>query len=157
MSRFIAFLAAFLIAMSANAGNFFPPDFKQFPFREGDLLVSQRGSGKFAVNKVLKVDCVDLRKNASINIQGKQFVLPEDDYLLVVSAAYGVDEFDSFEQARAAALSGTWTLHIAHVPNRPAGAAAGQVLAGHAAVKDAELDGYRLWREAFDKGEAGVY
>ena len=157
MIRFAAFLAAFVIVMSANAGNFFPPDFKQFPFKEGDLLVGKRGNGKFAVNKILKVDRFDLRKDASVNIQGKRFVLPEDDYLLIVGAAYGADEFDSFEQARAAALSGKWSVQIGHVPNRPAGAAAGQVLVGHAPVKDVELDGYRLWREAFDKGEAGVF
>lgn len=157
MIRLFAFLGALLLVMSANAGNFFPPDFKHFSFKEGDLLVSKRGSGKFAVNKILKVDRVALRKNESINIQGKQFVLPEDDYLLIVGAAYGADEFDSFEQARAAALGGKWTVHIGHVPNRAAGAAAGQVLVGHAPVKEMELDGYRLWRKAFDKGEAGIF
>ena len=86
-----------------EAGNFFPPEYKQYPFKEGDLLVSRRGDSRFAVNKILKVDRCELKQGASINIQGQAFVATEDDYLLVVSAAYGDDEFQSIEEASAAA------------------------------------------------------
>jgi len=142
--------------MSIQAGNFFPPEYKKFPFKEGDLLVSKY-NGNFCVNKILKVDRFDFKKGSSINIQGRLFVLTEDDYLLVVSAAYGDAEFGSLAEARAAAKAGKWTVKIRHIPNRTPGAAEGQTLVGHAPVSEAELVGYNLWREAFDKGEASVF
>jgi hypothetical protein len=154
--RLLAFITLLLTIMSVKAGNS-PPEYKQFPFKEGDLLVSGRSNGKFSVNKILKVDRFNFGKNSSINIQGKNFVPTEDDYLLIVSAAYGEDEFSSFEQARAGALAGKWTVKVGHVPNRAPGAAARQTLVGHAAVKDSELEGYRVWRSAFEKGDAGVF
>jgi hypothetical protein len=143
--------------MALAAGEFFPPDYKQFPFSEGDLLVSRRSGGKFAVNKILKVDRFDLVKGSSISIQGQVFTATEDDYLLVVSAAYGDAEFRSLDEARAAATAGTWKVAIGHVPNRTPGAAAGQVLVGNEPVTDSELGGYKLWKEAFEKGEAGIF
>ena len=143
--------------MAIQAGNFFPPEYKQFPFKEGDLLVSKRDDGKYAINKVLRVDRFEFKAGSSINIQGKRFVAPEDDYLLVVSAAYGESEFASFEEARAAAQTGRWTVRIGHAPNRTPGAAAGQTLVGHSAVSERELNGYKQWRTAFEKGEAGVF
>ena len=155
--RLLTILLLCLLPMSIQAGNFFPPEYKQFPFKEGDLLVSKHKNGKFSVNKILKVDRFDFKKGSSINFLGKQFVVAEDDYLLVVSAAYGDEEFGSFEEARAAATTGKWTVKIRHVPNRTPGAAEGQTLVGHAPVSEAELVGYNLWREAFDKGEAGVF
>ncbi|WP_235334073.1 hypothetical protein [Aquabacterium sp. NJ1] len=146
-----------LQSMAANAGNFFPPDYKQFPFKEGDLLASKRSDGKYAVNKILKIDKVVLKAGESINIQGKKFVVPEEDYLLIVSAAYGESEFDTLEQARHAAASGHWKVQIGHAPNRAPGAAAGQTYIGSAPVAEWELAGYRQWKSAFTKGEAGVF
>ena len=93
--------------MPTDAGNFFPPEYKQFAFKEGDLLVSRDNGGKFAVNKILKVDRFDFRKGSSISIRGQIFTATEDDYLLIVSAAYGDAEFHSMEQA-AAAEAGAW-------------------------------------------------
>lgn len=146
-----------LLSMSVHAGNFFPPEYKTFPFKEGDLLVSKGGNGKFAVSKILKVDRFDFRKGSAINIQGKRFVADEDDHLLIVSAAYGDAEFDSFEKAGAAAKAGTWRTKLGHAPNRPPGAAAGQTRVGNSPVLESELDGYRHWRQAFERGEAGVF
>lgn len=143
--------------MSTYAGNFFPAEYKQFPFKEGDLLASVRSDGMFAVSKVLKLDRFDFKKGAAINIQGKSFVATEDDYLLVVSCAYGDAEFKSLDEARAAAKSGRWKIKFGHIPNRPPGAAAGQTLVGHAPVSEAELTGYRQWKDAFAKGDAGVF
>ena len=151
----LLFLA--LLSMSIQAGNFFPPEYKEFPFKEGDLLVSKRSDGKFAVNKILRVDRFELKKGSPINIQGKVYVATEDDHLLVVSAAYGDAEFGSFEEARAAAKSSKWTVKVGHAPNRPPGAAEGQTHVGHAPVLEVELTGYRHWRLAFEKGEAGVF
>jgi len=143
--------------MTTQAGEFFPTEYKQFPFKEGDVLVSKRSDGKFAVNKILKVDRFDLKKDTSIIIQSKKFTATDDDYLLVVSAAYGESEFRSFEEARAAADAGTWTVKIGHVPNRTVGAAEGQTQVGHQQVRDSELVGYSQWRQAFDNGEAGIF
>lgn len=155
--RFSATLLIATFAMSAIAGDFFPPEYKTFPFKEGDLLSSQSQDGRFAVSKVLKIDRVTVKKGASINIQGKTFIAPEEDFLLVVSCAYGVSEFTSLEAARAAAKAGTWHIAMGHVPNRAPGAKHGQVLIGHTPVKDSELTGYRQWKVAFDRGEAGVF
>lgn len=145
------------LPMSVLAGHFFPPEYKTFPFKEGDLLVSKRGDGKFAVNKILKVDRFDFKKGSAINIQGQRFVATEDDHLLIVGAAYGGDEFKSFEEAAAAAKAGKWRIKVGHVPNRTPGAAAGQTLVGSSPVTESELEGYRQWRQAFERGEAGIF
>ena len=155
MRYFIYFFL--LLSMSAHAGHFFPPEYKAFPFKEGDLLVSKRQDGTFSVNKILKVDRFDFKKGATINIQGQKFVATEDDFLLIVSAAYGESEFKSFEAASAAAKAGKWHVKLGHAPNRTPGAAEGQTLVGHSPVRDAELDGYKQWRQAFERGEAGVF
>lgn len=136
---------------------FFPAEYKSFPFREGDLLAGERAGGKIAISKVLRVDKVVLRAGESIQIQDQRFTAPMDDFLLVISAALGAAEFDSLEQAREAAARNRWTIQVGHVPNRPPGAAAGKTLVGSAPVTEEELKGYRLWREAFDRGEAGIF
>ncbi len=157
MRKSITSFLLLAITMTTFAGNFFPPDYKTFPFKEGDLLVSKHSDGKYSVNKILRVDRIDIKMGGSIGIQNQRFVATEDDFLLVVSAAYGVAEFSTFEEARNAARSGKWTVEYGHIPNRPPGASEGQVLVGHASVADSELEGYRMWKRAFDKGEAGVF
>jgi len=156
-AKLLTLLVLVVQTMTATAGDYFPPEYKDFPFKEGDLLASRRSDGKFAVNKILKIDRVVVKKGESINIQGKSFVAPVEDYLLIVSASYGESEFDSLEQARSAALSGKWHVRLGHIPNRPPGAAEGQTHIGSAPVLDAELTGYRTWKWAFEKGEAGVF
>jgi hypothetical protein len=147
----------FIVPMTSLAGGFFPSNYKQFAFKEGDLLVSKRSDGKFAINKILKVDRFEIKSGESLSIQGQTFTATEDDYLLVVSAAYGESEFSSFEEARVAAHAGKWRVEIAHAPNRSPGAAVGQTYVGHQAVSNAELAGYTQWRRAFEKGKAGIF
>lgn len=77
--------------------------------------------------------------------------------MLIVSSAYEESEFKTFEDASAAANSGKWKVKIGHAPNRTQGAAAGQTLVGRSPVQEAELSGYRQWRQAFERGEAGVF
>jgi hypothetical protein len=154
--RYILIITLALFAMTTQAGNFFPPEYKTFPYKEGDLLASER-NGKFSINKILKIDRIDVRSGSAIVIQGQQFVAPEDDYLLIVSMSFGEAKFDSLEAARSAAESGKWQVLMGHIPNRAPGAVQGQILVGHQAVSDAELEGYKLWKSAFDKGEAGVF
>lgn len=139
------------------AGDFFPQDYKEFPFKEGDLLASPRDDGKYAVNKILRIDKVVLKAGDSISIQGQRFTAPVEDFLLIISAAYGHAEFDSLDEAKQAAEKGNWNISVGHAPNRPPGAAAGQILIGHMPVSEEELVGYQQWKEAFDKGEAGVF
>lgn len=141
----------------SDDADFFPEDYKTFPFKEGDLLSSQRDDGKYSVNKILKIDKIVLKVGDSIGIQSQTFTATSKDFLLVVSSAYGVAEFNSLGKAKQAAKEGSWKMKIGHVPNRPPGAAAGQTLIGYSPVKEEELVGYRVWREAFDKGEAGIY
>ena len=97
------------------------------------------------------------RAGESIGIQNQRFTAPVDDFLLIVSSAYGASEFESLDQAHLAAASGTWTTVVAHVPNRPPDAPAGQIRVGSAPVTEDEPAGYRMWRQAFDKGETGVF
>lgn len=140
-----------------NAGNFFPPDYKTFPFKQGDLLLSQNEDGKFSVSKVLKIDVVEVARGVAIYMGGKDIVATEDDYLLIIGCAYGEHEFDTAEEAQAAARDGSWTVRIGHAPNRSPGAAAGQAWIGHEPVHERELEGYHIWKDAFDAGQAGVF
>lgn len=152
-------IAVFLLVLSMDAidGDFFPSDYKSFPFKEGDLISSKNRDGMFSVSKVLKIDKVAVKQGASIGIQGKQFTATEDDFLLVISVAYGKHEFHSLDESKMAAKANAWHVELGHVPNRAPGAAQGQMLVGHSPVQDNELDGYRLWKIAFDKGEADVF
>ncbi|WP_375766134.1 hypothetical protein NR798_31120 [Archangium gephyra] len=143
--------------MQPISGDVFPPEYKSFPFKEGDLLSSQGRDGKYSVSKVLRVDHVTVKKGASINIQGQVFVAPEDDFLLIISSAHGKPEFGSIEEAQAAANTGAWSIAIGHIPNRAPGAAYGKTLVGHRPVQEDELTGYKQWKAAFDRGAAGVF
>lgn len=156
-ARILIIATLMSLSMSSHAGNFFPPEYKTFPFHEGDLLVSKRSDGKFAVNKILKVDRFDYKTGDTINIQGKVFAATEEDFLLVISSAFGASEFNTFEEARAAAQTGKWTVQLALAPNRAPGAAAGQTLVGHAPVSKKELESYDQWRQQFDRGNAGIF
>jgi hypothetical protein len=109
------------------------------------------------VNKILKVDPIVVRTGESINIQGTRFTAPCDDWLIVVGMALGDAEYSSEEEAREAALGGVWKAKVGHAPIRAPGAAEGQVIVGSAPVTASELEGYKVWREAFDKGEAGIF
>ena len=155
--RLLLLLLLGSIAMSVQAGNFFPPEYKVFPYKEGDLLVSKGGNGKFSVSKILKVDRFEVKEGASVNIQGQRFVATEGDYLLIVSAAYGEPEFISFEAARIVAQAGKWKVKIGHAPSRTPVAAKGMSLVGHTSVSESELEGYKQWKRAFERGEAGVF
>jgi hypothetical protein len=157
MNRVSLFLLTIFLSANIMAGDFFPQDYKEFPFKEGDLLASQRDDGKYAVNKVLRIDKVVLKAGDSISFQGQSFTAPVEDFLLIISTAYGEAEFKSLEEAKQAAEKGSWNIRMGHAPNRPPGAAAGQILIGHAPVSEEELVGYNQWKEAFDKGEAGVF
>jgi hypothetical protein len=139
------------------AAGFFPTEYQEFPFKEGDLLVSQGVDERYSVNKILKIDKITLKAGDSISIQNQVFTSPVEDYLLVVSCSYGESEFSSFEFAKNAANSGNWTVLFGHIPNRTVGASIGQTLVGNAPVKDSELIGYNQWRAAFGKGEAGIF
>jgi hypothetical protein len=156
MRRYI-FLFILLMSTIAMAGNYFPQDYKEFSFREGDLLASQREDGKIAINKVLRVDKVVLNSGDSISIQGQVFTAPEKDFLLIVSMSYGESEFSTIEQAKVAAEKGIWSVKMGHIPNRAPGASHGQVLISHQPVKQEELAGYKQWRELFDQKQAGVF
>ncbi|MBA6231420.1 hypothetical protein H4J55_05745 [Colwellia sp. MB3u-22] len=143
--------------MKTMAGNFFPTDYKEFPFKEGDLLASQKPDKKYSINKVLRVDEICLGAGESISIQGKEFTAPEKDCLLIVSMSYGENEFNDLAELKIAAESGTWTIKVDHIPNRAPGAALGQKLIGSSPVTEEELGGYKRWKSLFNQGKAGVF
>jgi hypothetical protein len=157
MKRTTIFLATILMSINTMAGNFFPQDFKEFPYKEGDLLASQRTDGKFAINKVLRVDNICLEAGDSISIQGQVFTAPEKDCLLIISMSYGEDEFTTLEALKSAAQKEEWNVKMGHIPNRAPGAAHGQMYIGNSPVKQEELVGYYQWKSLFDEGKAGVF
>ncbi|HEY0922947.1 hypothetical protein [Rheinheimera pacifica] len=157
MKQASVFIITVLMSVSAMAGNWFPPDYKEFPFKEGDLLTSEKPEGKYSINKVLRIDNVCLDVGQSISIQGQVFMAPEKDCLLIISMSYGEHEFKSLEEINQAVKKGIWKVKIGHIPNRAPGAAEGQILIGHSPVKQEELAGYNQWKELFSQGKAGVF
>jgi hypothetical protein len=157
MIRIILLLLILFMSVSTMAGNWFPDDFKNFPFKEGDVLASKGENGKYGLNKVLRIDKVVLQTGESINIQGQLFTAPEEDFLLIISMSYGENEFSTLEEAKTAAKNGVWKTNMGHVPNRAPGAAVGQILVGNQSVKSGELVGYNQWKKLFDEGKAGVF
>ena len=71
--------------------------------------------------------------------------------------AYGEDQFRSFEEARAAVLAGTWKVIVGHIPLRTPSVAKDGVLVGNVSISATELSGYKIWRTAFERGEAGIF
>ena len=120
-----------------------------------NLRIALAGDG-VTYNAVENVS-FEIGRGEAIYMGGKDIVATEDDYLLIIGCAYGEYEFDTAEEAQATAQEGSWTVRIGHAPNRSPGAAEGQSLIGHEPVHESELEGYHLWKEAFDAGEAGVF
>ena len=113
--------------------------------------------GKYAISRILKIDRIDVAKGASINIQGKSFTATEDDFLLVVSTSFSNADFGSIDEARRAVEDSSWHVAIGHVPRRPSGVGKDAVLLANQPVTDRELQGYREWKTAFERGDAGVF
>lgn len=154
---FLIPLVLAVMAMPSIAGDFFPPEYKTFPYQEGDLLAGLGRNGKYSISKVLKIDKVVLKAGDPISIQGQVFHATEDDFLLVISCSIGEAEFSSLEEAKTAARNGAWTVSVAQAPNRAPGAAEGQTLIGHQPVAETELAGYKQWKAAFDRHKAGIF
>jgi hypothetical protein len=77
IERSAVFITFLLLSGMIMAGNWFPEDYKTFPFQEGDVLASQEENGKYRLNKVM------LNEGDSINIQGQIFTALENGFLLV--------------------------------------------------------------------------
>lgn len=156
---FRALLGMFFIALfmePAAAGNFFPPEYKTFRYKEGDVLAFEN-KGKYAIERILKIDRIVVRRGQAINIQGKLFTAPEDDFLLVVGTSFSDAVFSTPEEARIAVKNKSWKAKIGHVPRRTPGIGENAAYLGNYPVSKDELEGYRQWKEAFDKGEAGIF
>ena len=139
-----------------SGGNFFPPEYKFLRFKEGDVVAFET-KGKYAIERILKIDRVTVQSGQTINIQGQPFTATEDDYLLVVSASFSNPDFNTVEEARLATQNKSWRVQIGHVPRRTTGVGDGAVYLGNYPVTEDELSGYNLWKEAFDKGQAGIF
>lgn len=70
-------------------GNFFPPEFKEFPFKKGDILASKNGSGAYTLDKIIAVDKVSVPHGTEISIQGQAFVSDEDDWYITKEELQG--------------------------------------------------------------------
>ena len=142
-----------------GTGSFFPQSFKRFAFAEGDVIALPPKSSdnpSFSVVRCLKVEEVALKQGERIHIAGKDFVLPEDDSLLVCGVALGGDHFRTSDEAKGVANRAAWHPIVGHTPMRPDFANGGTWL-NNFAVQPDELVGYETWRKAFNEGKAGIY
>jgi hypothetical protein len=137
-------------------GEFFPPHYKEYAFKEGDVFACESDDG-YWLKRVLKVDRADFKQGQAINIQGKLFPAAEDDYLLIVSLSFGNAEFNNLDEARGAFNSRKWKIRVGHAPVRTSNELENAIYLGNFPVADSELDGYKEWKNAFDKGEAGIF
>lgn len=140
-----------------KTGNFFPPEFKQFPFKKGDVLASPREGGKFALSKIISIDKVIVAEGSPISIQGQVFVADEDDWLFVIGHSMGAEKFSTLDEAKAAALRGSWEVRVGFIPNRATGAAENSVWVANEEVTEDELQGYDDWKVAFAERRAGIF
>lgn len=152
---------------------FFPPNYKTFPFSEGDFLASQDEGGTWGVQRVLKVDKVVIKKGKEISIMGQHFTAPFDDYLLVISVAsigksdksesdeetsiQMAENFESLDELTVAISDHSWITGIGHMPIRTDGIEESAIVIANKAVTKEELEGYSVWKKAFDAGEAGIF
>ena len=139
-----------------KAGNFFPPEYKSFPFQEGDMLASQ-SNGQFRLTRILKVDKYFLKQGQAINIQGQIFIAPEDDFLLIISIAIG-NKFNTIEDVAKAVKDRTWNVEAGHIPQRTSGILKGPIYhVGNYPIAENELSGYYEWEKLFRAGQAGIF
>jgi hypothetical protein len=71
--------------VSDQAQKFFPDYYKAFAYREGDVFAEQSQDSQVVVCRILKIDRLDVPKSSAINIAGKIYVAPIDDWLLIIS------------------------------------------------------------------------
>jgi hypothetical protein len=136
---------------------FFPKEYKQFKYKPGDLLSCKDKDG-YGLVKILKVDRIEVKKGRAINIMGKEFRPPMDDWLLVVSTSFSESTFPSLEALRKAVAEKTWSVEVGCVPRRPPWIGGpDSVLLGNEEVTEEELIGYKEWKASFDAGEAGIF
>ena len=135
---------------------FFPPEYRTFAFRPGDVL-ADREQGKYGLMRILTVDRVDIAKGEAINIAGRSFTSTEDDYLLIIGCALGSPQFSSIDEARQALSQDRWLPEIEHAPMRTTCVTEAQVFLANIPVREDELRGYHEWQRQYAAGEAGVF
>lgn len=140
-----------------QTGGFFPPEFKLFPFQKGDILAVPRQGGHYTLNKIIAIDRVAVPQGCTISIQGQVFVSDEDDWLFVIGHSVGADVFSTLDEARDAALQGSWLVKVGHIPNRAPAASENMVWVAKEDVTEDELQGYYEWRAAFEDERAGIF
>jgi hypothetical protein len=132
----------------------FPDEYKSFPYQAGDILAEKDRSNRICLTRILKVERIVIPKSSTIDISGKVFQAPFDDWLLVVSVLIGDPRFDSIEQAQDSVKAGQWSGNL-HIPFIPPVARSG-LLVGHIPILKSEFEGYWIWRKAFADGKAGI-
>ena len=135
---------------------FFPPEYQTFAHHPGDVFAELR-SEKYAVMRILTVDRFDIPQGGTIRIANQLMTATANDRLLVVGCALGGPEFKSVEEARTALRDGRWMPKIGHVPRRTAGMMESKIFVDNVPVQEDELRGYREWRQAFERGEVGIF
>ena len=140
-----------------NEESFFPTEYKICPYREGDVLASQSSEGKFSISRILKIDHFQFNIGDKIRIQDKVFELEIADYLLIVSASLSGSIFADISSVRKAFDAKNWKIALGHAPMRTTSLNRDSIVLGNYAIHEYELEGYKIWREAFDRGDAGIF
>lgn len=139
----------------APDAKWFPDEYKAFPYQAGDVLAEKERSGRYLLIRILKVERILVPKSSTINISGKLFQAPFDDWLLVISVLIGDPRFDSIELAQDYVKSSQWSGKL-HMPFIPPSARSG-VLVGHMSIQESDFEGYWSWRKDFAEGKAGIF
>ncbi len=142
------------VSMTKEAA-FFPEDYKQFRHSEG-MLLGGESNGKWSLIKILKVHRVDVYKGQTILIADHEITSPVDDFLFVVACSFS-NEYESIEALEQAVKDNTWTTRIGCVPRRTTGFSDDYSYLGREDASKDELKGFKIWRDAFEKGEAGIF
>ena len=127
-------------------------------FNEGDFLAN-KGSDGWNLNKILKIDFFSSDGEDdvifSVSILGKPQERDETEEIHIVSA----DPYDSLEELKQAVKDRSWITSVGHLPlgSDTFLSSNTRFLVGNEVVTTEDLDGYNMWKEDFDKGEAGVW
>ena len=127
-------------------------------FHEGDFLAYKDADG-WNLTRVLKIDFFSSAGEEdavfSVSPLGKPQEREESEEVYIVDA----DPYDSLDELKQAVKDRSWIPSVGHLPlgSDTFLSSNTRFLVGNEVVTTEDLDGYNMWKEDFDKGEAGVW
>ncbi len=138
---------------------FIPQSAKEFPFKEGSILLSAKEDFMaFSIIKILSVEKIIMRAGDIKSILGQRIQAPEDDFFLVVSWKTTDYTYQSEEEAVEAIKLNRIPWKIGHIPSRPGSLTqTPKKLICYQEVTDEEIGIHKEWKKLFDENKAGVF